>query len=215
MRDAVGFEVEQDGRIESRHRIDLLGEQHGIAQLRAELADLDPAGIEPGDVGDCGKHARGRIRRALAQDAAVQIGELGDPAALERDHRLRRAVVKNEHRPGRDLGAARGEFDQRRNVANADVGRLARGPGDRVGRTFRRLDRHVEPELAEISALERVVETGRAAVGGKIQHHADLGRTLCLGSDRQCMEQRKCPERQGRPYDRLHGCSQVPRQWAR
>ena len=112
--------------------------------------------------------------------------------------------MKNEHCPGRNLGATRGEFDQRRNVANADVGRLAGGPRDRVGRTFRRFDRHVEPEFAKISALECVVESRRAAVGGKIQHHADLRETLCLGSDWHRMEQRKCPEREGRSYDRLH-----------
>src|SRR4051794_16174855 len=41
---------------------------------------------------------------------AVQVGQLGDPAAPERDHGLRRAVMQNEHRPGRDLGAARCEL---------------------------------------------------------------------------------------------------------
>jgi hypothetical protein len=83
------------------------------------------------------------------------------------------------------LGAISGRRDahQGRDVPDADVGRLAGGPRDRVCRTFRRLDRHVEPDVAKISALERVVETGRAAIGGKIQHHADLRETLGLGSE--------------------------------
>ncbi len=157
----------------------MLREQHGVAQLRIELANLDAAGVEPGNIRQRRKHARGRVSQAAAEDAAVQIGELCDPAALECDHRLRRAVVKNENGLRRNLGTARGEFDERRDIADPDIGRLARGACDGVGRAFRRLDGHVEAELTEIAALQRVVESGRAAICRKIEHHADLRGALC------------------------------------
>src|SRR6266478_5539565 len=63
--------------------------------------------------------------------------------------------------------------------ADPDIGRLARGACDGVGRAFRRLDGHVEAELTKIAALQRVVESGRAAICRKIEHHADLRGALC------------------------------------
>ena len=92
---------------------------------------------------------------------------------------------------GAILRTARGEFDKRRDIADPDIGRLARGACDGVGRAFRRLDGHVEAELAEIAALQRVVESGRAAIRRKIEHHADLRGALCRSGNRRDMEQQQ------------------------
>ena len=69
----------------SRHRIDLLGQQHGIAQLRAELADLDPAGIDPAMFATAGNMREGasagpwpRMRpcRSVSFDIPLLLSEI-------------------------------------------------------------------------------------------------------------------------------------------
>jgi len=58
-----------------------------------------------------------------------------------------------------------------------------------IGRTSRRLDRHIQAKLTKISALESVIESGGAAVGGKIEHHADLREILRVCENGRGIEQ--------------------------
>ena len=134
-------------------------------RLRSSPARFATAGdMRPG--ASAGPWPRMRPWRSVSFDIPLLLSEI--TACGER--------LSDEHRLGRDLRPARGELDERQHVADADVGGLARGPRDGIGRALRRLDAHVEAQLAKISALERVIEAGGAAVRREIEHDVDLRR---------------------------------------